>query len=244
MKALVVLAFILPLSLSFADGLPDQPYIYVVGQSRLEKSAEVALLRFDAVDNATDSTKAYQESQARVKKIFSVLAENKVEDRDIVAGDLQTSPIYEREFSGARERGKITGYSVSRGFKVQVRDLVRLPKLVETLITLGGQQFSAIEPLLSKPESQDNELRQRAIANAREQADKTAGNLGMKIDSVFAVSPVSIPEIQSNMLRQGEIAVTGSNIPTEQREDFPEYRLAPVVLQQTVHVIYLISPAK
>jgi len=68
----------------------------------------------------------------------------------------------------------------------------------------------------------------------------------MKIDSVFAVSPVTIPEITSNMFPRTDerTIVTASNIPNQQDRVASEYRLAPVEFSQSVHVIYLISPVK
>jgi hypothetical protein len=73
----------------------------------------------------------------------------------------------------------------------------------------------------------------------------------MKVDSIYAISPVPIPEITSRMFPKGEsgngvekVVVTGSNIPTPEARLPSEYRLTPIYFQQIVHVIYLISPAK
>jgi hypothetical protein len=76
---------------------------------------------------------------------------------------------------------------------------------------------------------------------------KTVKQMGMKIDSVFAISPVPIPEIQSTMFPKSaleRVIVTGSNIPIREDRVGPEYRLQPLSFSQRVHVIYLISPAK
>ena len=80
-----------------------------------------------------------------------------------------------------------------------------------------------------------------ALINAREQAEPTATGLGMKVDGVFAISPVAFPEIESTIFRsspdQGttdRVVVTG----------MPEYVLGPMSVSHSVHVIYLISPAK
>ena len=63
----------------------------------------------------------------------------------------------------------------------------------------------------------------------------------MKIDSVFAVSPVPFPQIHSEMFAKTErYIVIGSAAPPPE----PQYRLAAVTVTQSVHVIYLISPAK
>ena len=68
----------------------------------------------------------------------------------------------------------------------------------------------------------------------------------MKIDSVFAVSPVSLPEISGRLMTRDErVVVTGSYIPSGGgRMETSRYRLAPVTVSKSVHVIYLISPSK
>ena len=64
----------------------------------------------------------------------------------------------------------------------------------------------------------------------------------MKIDSVFAVSPVAFPEIHLRIFGSAEtIGVRGAEV---ERVMVPQYRVAPVTVSQSVHVIYLISPAK
>jgi hypothetical protein len=69
--------------------------------------------------------------------------------------------------------------------------------------------------------------------------------MDMKIDSVFAVSPVSFPEIQGRFFRSPErVIVTGSNVPTLEESGLPKFRLAPITMSESVHVIYLISPAQ
>ena len=68
---------------------------------------------------------------------------------------------------------------------------------------------------------------------------------GVPLDSVFAISPIPIPEIVSGMFpkdrAEGErTIVTGSNIPTAELAS--RYSLAPITITQIVHVIYLMSP--
>jgi uncharacterized protein YggE len=118
------------------------------------------------------------------------------------------------------------------------------PKLVDELLAVGNAEFSDIASGLSTEREIQDQLWEKALNNARDQAEKTLKTTNMKIDSVFAVSPVAFPEIRPRIFGTGEVAgrviVTGSNIPMTE----PEYRLAPVSVSQSVHVIYLISSGK
>jgi len=244
MKRFLFSFLILPISVLADGGLPSQPYIYVEGNAEIRKSADMVILRFDLVARAPDQPKANGEVQAKAVKIFALLKSRKIADTDVIAESLRSEPQFEHvENSG--NRGKLTGYTLTRPFTVKIRDITAFPKLVDELITLGGAEFTGIEAGLSKEKEMEDQLWDKAVTNAREQAEKTLKQTGMKIDSVFAVSPVAFPQIQTKIFGETErVIVTGSNIPTAEEVGPPQYRLAPVTVSQSVHVIYLISPVK
>jgi uncharacterized protein YggE len=163
-----------------------------------------------------------------------------------------SEPQFENEQNYPR-RGKIIGYVVGRPFEMKVRDVASFPKLTDRLIAIGGVEFSTVNGGLQKEKELQEQLWTKAITNAREQAEKTLQPAGMKIDSIFAISPVPIPEISSTMFPKdhagGEaerVVVTGSNIPTAEEAGAKpsQYHIAPITVTQIVHVIYLISPTK
>lgn len=89
----------------------------------------------------------------------------------------------------------------------------------------------------------EDEVRDKALKSARERAEKTLNNAGMKIDGIFALSPVAFPEIYQKILAPGQTA----GYATTERVVVPDpirYRLSPITTSKSVHVIYLISPAK
>jgi uncharacterized protein YggE len=246
MRRFVLVCLLLaPISVLANGGLPDKPYIYVKGMAGDEKSPDIVILRFDLVARAPDQPKANADVQARSTKVFSLLRERKVSDNDIVAEQIRSEADFEQAERYPR-RGKLIGYVVTRQFSVKLRDVGAFPKLVDDLIAVANAEFTGIEGLFSKEKEIAKQLWDKAIADAREQAKRTAKELDMKVDSVFAVSPVTIPEIQSTMFPRTDerTVVTASDIPSQQDRVASEYRLAPVGFSQSVHVIYLISPVR
>jgi len=245
MKQILFALLILPISVFADSGLPTQPYIYVVGRAGIEKSADLVTIRFDLVARDPDQVKANNEVQAKAAKVFALLKDRKIAQNDLIAEDIKSEAEFEQAESYPRNRGKLIGYVVTRPFTVKVREITAFPKLVDELIAIGNVELTGTEAGLSKQKEMIGQLWDKAGANAREQAEKTLKQMGMKIDSVFAISPVGFPEIQTKMFGETErIVVTGSNILTPQDRVAPQYQLAPVTLTQNVHVIYLISPAK
>lgn len=238
----------IPLSVFAADGLPNQPYIYVKGSAEAEKPPDVVTLRFALVARAPEQVKANADVQARAAKVFDLLNKRNIAKNDTDAPDLSSEAKFDETEGG--KPGKLIGYEVERQFNVKVRDISAFPKLVDDLIASANAEFRGIYGAYSKAKEMDKQLWEQAIANAREQAERTASKAGMKIDSVFAISPVPVPEITNRMVPRGEsgterVIVTGSNIPTaEEVGPASEYRLPPESFEQIVHAIYLMSPAK
>lgn len=247
MKKFVLLAFAsLPLSVLAQGGLPDKPYIYVEGRAEIEKPADMVTLRFDLVARNPDQSKANQEVQTKANKIFALLTERKIAENDVIAADLKSEPLYEKQEQTGRQEGKIVGYAVTRSFTVKVRNVSAFAKIVDELLAIGGTEFTGIETGLLKEKEVRDDIFEKTLANARERAEKTLTTMGMKIDGVFGVSPVAFPEIRSQIFGEDSTEraiVTGSYISTGDMAS-SQYRLAPVSVSQKVHVIYLISPAK
>ena len=231
------------MSLLAEGGLPNQPYIYIEGKAEIEKPADMVTLRFELVARAPDQIKANAEVQAKAGKVFGLLNSTKIAQNDVIAGDLKSEAEYE-ETETPRTRGKLTGYRVTRPFSVKVRDVTAFAKLADEVIAIGSVEFSGIDAGHSKEKELENEVWEKAIANAREKAEKTLKAVGMKIDSVFGVSPVAFPEIQSRIFGGSGVLLHAAAGGEMARADPTQYRLAPITVSQSVHVIYLISPVK
>ena len=245
MKGILFALLSLPLPVLADGGLPTQPYIYVQGTAELQKPADMATLRFDLVARAADQVKANQQVQANAAKIFALLNGKKIAENDVVAQDLKSEPEFEENQNNSRSSGKIIGYKVDRSFEVKIRDVAVYPKLVDELIAIGGVEFSGISVDLSNKKEVQDQVSDNALANARERAERTLKATGMKIESVFAISPVTFPEIEATIFGAQELAgARSARMVMAPGPAAPEYRLAPITVSQNIHVIYLISPAR
>lgn len=244
MKRFVFVSLLIfPISVFAEGGLPDEPYIYVEGKAQMEKPADIMTLQFELVGRAAQQAKANEEVQSKANKMFVLAKDRKIASEDVIAEDIRSEPEFERGDEYSDRRGKLVGFKVSRRFELRLRDLSAFPKLVGDLINVGAE-FYGIQGGLAKQQDVENEMWEKALINAREQADKTLGALKMKIDSIFAISPVAFPEIESGICGVSRYA-SGMQQPEVERVIVtPQYRFAPIRVTQRVHVIYLISPVK
>jgi uncharacterized protein YggE len=255
MKKLVLLALAsLPLSALAQGGLPDKPYIYVEGRAEIEKPADMVTLRFELVARNPDQNRANQEVQTKANKVFALLKERRIADADVIASDIKSEPHFEKS-EDSRKNDKIVGYSVTRTFAVNVRDVQAFATIIDDLLGIAGVELSVVEPGLTKEKEIRAEIFEKALGDARERAEKSLKPMAMKIDSVFAVSPVAFSQIRESIFGSGlnpeatteRVIVTGSYIPTGGPGGTrvpSQYRLAPLTVREGIHVIYLISPTK
>ncbi len=242
MKFIFLAALCLPL-VCFANGLPSQPFIFVEGKGQIEKPAGFVDVYFRVTVRAADQGKANEQVQAKAAKIAALLKTYKVDDSDCTFGELAAEPAFE-EGGTYSSKGKKVGFDVTRMFDVDFRDLQHLGGFLDDLLNLGDVEVTTMSPGIKGGKEVLEELWQSAVKDAHDHAEKIAGLMGMKIDSVYAISTVPFPEIEGRLLpNSGATITTGSNIPTAATKTGPEYRLAPVKFEESVNVIYLISPA-
>jgi uncharacterized protein YggE len=244
MKRLLIPLLIVPIAVLAQGGLPSQPYIYVEGKAEIKKPADMVTMRFDVVGRAPDQPKANADVQSKANKIFAILKAHKIADTDVIAEDLRSEPEYEQDENYSRGHTKLVGYKVTRPFQIKIHDVAAFPKLADELVSIQDVEFSGIEGGLAKQTEIEPEVWQKAIANARDQAEKTLRPLSMKIEAVFAVSPVDFPAIKSRIFGSELSEASAERAEVAEGPAAPEYRVAPVEVSQSVHVIYLISPAK
>lgn len=246
MKPFLALLLCFPLFAWAEAGLPTQPYIYVEGRAEVEKPADMVTLRFELSFINLDLAIANKQTQAQANKVFALLKDSGVPDTDVIASDLESEPEYEEPLDGSSKRGKFLGYRLKRSFMVKVRDLKLFPKLIDDILALKIHEFSSIREGLSNEKELRDEVWEKAVANARERAEKTAKAAGVKVGAVYALSPIAFPQIVLNIFGESRPYDTmKSMIPADNRKLEPsQYRLAPVGVSQQVHVIYLLEPAK
>jgi uncharacterized protein YggE len=231
-------------SLAFADGLPTVPYLYVLGSAEVEKKPDMVSLRFKLTEINKDAAVANKAVQAQAVKVFELLKATGIADEDVIANEISSDAEFD-EAEKNRRVGKFLGYRVVREFTAKVRDVVKFPKLVNDLFAVKVGYFEGITEEYSKAKEVTGETWETALKNARIEADKMAKAGGMKVDSIWAVSSEAFRSIQGRILGENTSYPVASGPAPERKADAaPEYRLAPVRFSQSVHVIYLISPAK
>lgn len=181
----------------------QQTGIWVSGVGKL--SVEPDLVDFRVGVDVLGETVAEANGAASdaMAAIVAVLERNGIEDKDIQTSRFNIRPEYdyrETTLDGVRTSSQVlTGYNVRNTVTVKVRDLERLPELVDAVVTAGGDSIrvDSVEFTVEDPDARLGELRELAVADAAAKAAHMAELAGVTLGDLTYLSEGGAPSIPS-----------------------------------------------
>ncbi len=157
----------------------------VVGEGKVEVVPDEASL--DAgilVANAQTVDAAQKEINEKNNAIVKALGALGVAEKDIKTSQYSVTP--NQDYSQG-VGGKITGYNGNVTVTVTIKDTSKVGEISQAVTTAGANQVYNVRYTVKNPEKFREEARNKAIANAREQAEKLASSLGIRLGKVVNI---------------------------------------------------------
>jgi len=172
-------------ALALAPARAEDKLVTVTGEATVAVAPDAAVIRIGV--SSQDKT-AREASEANAKQMTAVLAAIKdtgVADRDIQTSRLSLQPQYDPNKSGT---ARLTGFQVSNQVTVKIRDIDRLPTVLDRAIAAGANEMSGIEFVVSEQSKLLDRARDYAIADAHRRAELYAKAAGAKLGHVVAIT--------------------------------------------------------
>jgi uncharacterized protein len=145
---------------------PDRAWVTIAAESRAKTPAEVQKLNADAMS-------------AVMQKLKSV---------GLPAEAIRTAAYELRpEFDFANNRQTLRGYVAHNAVEVRVDDLPQLGEVLDVAVGAGATSVSGVRFDLKDRTSAEQMALQRAVADARAQAETAAQAAGVKVDRVVRI---------------------------------------------------------
>lgn len=113
-------------------------------------------------------------------KIIVALQKLGIEKKDIRTSNYSINPNYSYE----NNKNGITGYNGNANITIKVKNTEIVSKVIQEATAAGANQVQGARFTVEDPAKQREEARSKAIANAKEQAQKLADSLGIKLGKV------------------------------------------------------------
>lgn len=175
--------------------------ITVSGVGTVSVVPDMARITTGVMTQSSNASEALTQNSAAVQRVFEVLKEAKIADRDIQTSSFNVSPVYERE--PQRNTNRISGYRVSNQVTVRVRKLADLGDVLDALVRAGSNQISGVAFDVDEKAGLMDSLRKSAMADARHRATVLAGEADSKVGRVLSISEAGniMPRPQPMMAR-------------------------------------------
>lgn len=214
----IIVIFGLGLMSAFNVSLPltvttkQQPSeLSVVGEGKVDVVPDTAYIDVGITINDAQTSKDAQNSIGKTNNaIIAAMIKLGVKKEDIKTSNYSVYPNYSYESNG---NNKLLGYSGNVTITIKVNDTQKATQVIEAATAAGANQIQGTRFVVEDPQKYRDAAREKAIANAREQAQKLANNLGIRLGKVVNVienSPdSSIMPMYSTMSNAKEVGGGG-----------------------------------
>jgi len=163
----------------------SEKLLTVTGEGTVAAAPDSAMIRL-GVSSQGKTARAASDANAReMTVVLAAIKESGVADRDIQTTSLSLQPQYDPSKTGA---ARLIGFQANNQVTVKIRDVGRLPTVLDRAIAGGANEMSGIEFVVSEQGKLLDKARTEAIADARRKAELYATAAGMKVGRVMAIS--------------------------------------------------------
>lgn len=154
----------------------------VIGEGKVDVTPDSATV--NAGMNIT-SASTVEDARKQVDTVSRALVENLtklgIDKKDIKTTNYSVNPSYSYESSVPN---RLNGYSANVMYAIKVKNIDIVAQVVDAATKSGANQINNIDYSIERPEKYREDARSRAIANARDQAQKLANSLGIRLGRV------------------------------------------------------------
>jgi uncharacterized protein YggE len=169
-------------------GIQAANTISVSGEGKVFAIPDTATFSFTVSETAPDVTAAQAKATKSGNAIIDYLKSAKIKDTDIQTTDYSVSPQYQYGSQICSQNGycppqkqTISGYQVSQTVLVKVRDTTQAGAILSGVGTRGVSYVSGLQFTVDNEQALQAQARDKAIADAKKQADVLAASLGVSI---------------------------------------------------------------
>lgn len=191
---LVLVTAVLALGAYSYYTIKQSKYVYtgpntvsVTGHGEVFAKPDIATFNFSVMVEADNAVSAQEQSAQTINKITSYLKEQGVEDKDVKTLSYDVSPKYEYSSMPCTQyycppgQSKLVGYTANQTIEIKVRDTAKAGDLISGVGGQGATNVSGLTFKIDDDEALKRQAREMAIKDAKENAEKLADDLDVRL---------------------------------------------------------------
>ena len=165
---------------------PAPHTIAVTGVGTVVTAPDVADLHLGVAFTRPTVKAARADAAAAMTRVLAALKALGIADKDIQTTNVSLQPAY--DYSANANPPRITGYTLSNGVSVTVRDLDKVGDAIDNALAAGATSFDGVSFRVDDPAKAQQQARTEAVKQARANADTYAAAAGVSITGVASIS--------------------------------------------------------
>ncbi len=168
--------------------------ISVSGEGEVFAVPDIATFSFSVTETSKVQSDAQKNATDKMNKAIAYLKGKGIADKDIQTTDYSLYPKYEystvvcTQYNCPPQNQTLTGYTVSQTVTVKVRDTSKAGDVLAGIGGLNVENVSGLSFTIDDQKAVERQAREKAIADARSQADALASDLGVHIARIVSYS--------------------------------------------------------
>jgi uncharacterized protein YggE len=171
------------------------PAISVTGEGTVSVPPDLAQIDAGVASDGKSAREASDANNAEMGKVLLALKGVGIEDKDYQTSRLSLQPLYAQNRGGPQTSGPptVVGYRASNRVSIKLRDVTRVARVIDTLVTAGANDIGNINFTVTEASKLLDEAREKAVADARRKAEIYAKAAGVTLGAPLSISEEGAP---------------------------------------------------
>jgi uncharacterized protein YggE len=159
--------------------------VTVSGEATVSVAPDTAVIRIGVTSQGKSAREASEANANQMTAVLAAIKGSGIPERDVQTSRLSLQPQYDPNKSGT---ARLLGFQVTNQVTIKIRDIGRLPSILDHAIGAGANEMSGIEFVVSEQSKLLDQARDDAVADARRKAELYARAAGSKVGHVVAIT--------------------------------------------------------
>ncbi|HVZ54740.1 MAG TPA: SIMPL domain-containing protein [Pseudolabrys sp.] len=185
MRVVFLLVLAIAASLGAAPARAAERLVTVTGEATVAVVPDVATISIGVSSQGRTAHEASDANSKQMAAVLKAIRDSGIADRDIHTSQLSLQPQYDSSKPGPP---RLMGFRVTNQVTIKIRDIDRMPAILDRAIAAGANEMSGIEFGVSEQSKLLDQARDEAIADARRKAELYVKAAGGRLGPVVSIT--------------------------------------------------------
>jgi uncharacterized protein YggE len=159
--------------------------VTVTGEATVSVAPDMVVIRIGVSSQGKTAREANDANAKQMTAVMAAIKDAGIAERDMQTSRLSLQPQYDPNRNAP---ARLLGFQVSNQLTIKIRDLAKVPGILDRAIGAGANEMSGIEFAVSEQSKLLDQARGEAIADAHRKAELYARAAGAKVGPVMEIA--------------------------------------------------------